>query len=92
MPAPVSGWIVALIVAVTPVVLSVLDYLFTLFGAKIPSWLKPILAMALGAAATYLSGLSLADPMLAALVGLAVAGLRQVVTWLGRAANVAFFK
>jgi hypothetical protein len=92
MPTPVNDWLIALIVAVTPVVLSVIDYLFTLFGAKIPSWLKPILAMALGAAATFLAGLTIANPLIAALVGLAAAGIRQVIVWLGRAANIQFFQ
>lgn len=85
MPAPINEWLIALIVAVTPVVLSGIDWVFTQFGAKIPSWLKPPLAVGLGAAATLLSGLAVANPVLAALVGLAVAGIRQVVVWLGRA-------
>jgi len=83
--APFQEWLIALIVAVTPILLSIIDWLFTAFGAKIPSWAKPIAALALGTAASFLSSLVIANPALAALVGLAVAGIRQVVVWLGRA-------
>ena len=86
-----TNWIVMAIVALTPVVLMVIDWAFGKFGTIIPSWVKPILVTGLGAVVTLLSGIVTADPLKVALIALACAGIRQIVVWLGRAANLKFF-
>jgi hypothetical protein len=88
---PFQEWLIALVIAVTPVFVTVIDWLFTTFGAKIPSWVKPIVAVGLGAALSFLSTLVVANPLLAVVISLACAGIRQVIVWLGRAAGVAYF-
>lgn len=80
---PYQEWILAAIVALTPVVVQILDWIVDQFKATMPSWLKPLLATALGAFATYLAGLTVGDPILAALVGLAAIGIREIVVRLG---------
>jgi hypothetical protein len=82
---PINEWIIAAIVAITPVVVAGLKWLAATYVGKLPAWLKPILAMALGALAAYMSGVVVANPMLAAVIGMAVIGLREIVVQLGRA-------
>lgn len=82
---PVNEWLVALIIAVMPVLTQVVLYLFGLVSIKIPSWIKPILATALGFLALYLEGLAVSNPVLAALAAGAAVMLRQIVVKLGEA-------
>jgi hypothetical protein len=93
-PVPVNDWLIALIIAVTPVLVMILDWGLNAIDAAhlLPSWAKPILATALGAALTYLSGITTDNALVMTAIGLAAVGLRQVIVWLGRAANVRFFK
>ena len=85
MPVPVSSWLVAAIVALTPIVVMIIDWAFAQFGQDIPSWLKPILATALGALATWLAGVTFANPVYLALAGMATIGLREILDQLGQA-------
>lgn len=82
---PVTDWLVALIVAVTPVVVGILSWAMKTYGHLIPSWLKPILATGLGAALAYLSGVVTANPILIAVIGMATIGLREIINQLGQA-------
>lgn len=82
---PINDWVVAAIVALTPVLMSVIDWLAATYLRAIPAWAKPVIVSGLGAALTVLSGLSVTDPIQLALIGLACAGIRQVVVWFGRA-------
>lgn len=88
VPAAVNEWLIAAIVALTPVVVMILKSVGEQFVDKIPSWIKPIVAMLIGALAAYLSGLTVANPLIGALIGLAVIGFREIVVQLGRAAGV----
>lgn len=88
VPVPMNDWIVGVIIAVTPIIVAVLKWIVTNFKAKLPSWLVPLIAMALGALAAYLGGLTVANPMLAAVIGMAVIGLREIVVELGRALGI----
>ncbi len=86
VPAPpVNDWLVSAIVALTPVVVAALVWLTEAFKSKIPSWLKPLLAMGLGALAAYLSGVVVDNVLLQAVIGLATIGLREIVVRLGQA-------
>lgn len=85
VPVPVKEWLVALIIAVTPVVVSVLAYVVNLFKSKMPSWLKPLLATGLGALAAYLGTVVSDNPLLMAAIGLAAIGLREIVNQLTKA-------
>jgi len=85
---PGKEWLLLAVVALTPVVVTIIDWLATTYAGNIPPWIKPILATALGSALTYLGGLTTGDPLMIAVIGLAVAGIRQVVVHLGRAAGV----
>lgn len=85
---PTNDWIVAAIVAITPVVVAALKWLAATYGNKLPSWLKPLLAMGLGALAAYLSGVVVGNPLAMAAIGLAVIGLREIVVQLGRVAGI----
>ena len=85
---PVSAWVVALVVAVTPVVVMVIDWLLSNFGAQIPALIKPILATALGALGSYLAGVNVADPVIMALIGLASIGVREIIDQLGKVTGV----
>ncbi len=82
-PPPFKEWGAALVVAVTPLVLVVLDWLFGQLSASIPVWLKPILVSIFSAGVTYLGGVVTSDILLLALIGLATAGLNELIQKLG---------
>jgi hypothetical protein len=84
VPVPINDWVIAAIVAFTPVVVAILDWVVSNFGSKMPSWLKPIVAIGLGALASSLAGIVTANPIVAALVGLAAIGLREIVSQLSK--------
>ena len=82
---PGKEWAVAAVVALTPVIIQIIDWAATYYETAIPAWVKPIAASVLGAALTYFGGFTSGDPLVLALVGLAVAGIRQVLVHIGRA-------
>ena len=82
---PVQDWIVAAIVALTPVGVAILKYGAGVVNKEIPSVLLPIIASAAGALVAYLSGLSLSDPVWLAVVGFATVGLREFIDQLKKA-------
>jgi len=85
VPVPVNEWLLALIVAVTPVVVTILAWLTNQFKGKMPPWLKPLLATGLGALAAYLGAVASDNPLLMAVIGLASIGLREIVNQLNKA-------
>ena len=85
VPAPVNDWLVAAIVALTPVVVMILSWLTDTFKGKMPSWLKPLLATGLGAVLAYLGSVTVDSPLLVAIIGMATVGLREIIVRLGQA-------
>ena len=86
---PGKEWAVLAIVALTPVIVQIIDWGFSQIDADIPSWVKPTLSTALGSLLTYLANVAPNDPVVVALVGLATAGIRQVLVHFGRAFRTA---
>lgn len=82
--APVAAWIVLAITGLTPVLVSFIGWLFDAFGSKLQPWLKPLLATGLGALGAFLAGITVTDPVKAALLGLATIGVREIVSQLGQ--------
>ena len=81
---PYNDWIVAAIIALTPVFVTVLDWLLGKADSEIPSWVKPLLASGAGSLIAYLATLQSSDPILIAAIGLATIGLREIVNQFGQ--------
>ncbi len=83
--APVKIWVAAAIVALTPLVISILGWVYETYVAALPAYVKAIAATILGGALAYLTALQTQDIVLAAIVGMACIGLRDWISKLGRA-------
>lgn len=82
---PGKEWAVAAIIALTPVIVQIIDWLISQIEVDIPAWVKPTLSTALGSLLAWLGGVVTNDPLLIAAIGLATAGIRQVLVHFGRA-------
>jgi hypothetical protein len=89
MQPPINDWLVALIVAVTPIVVAILSWVADRYKDGLPSWSKPIIATVLGSALAYLGSVVSDNPILIAVIGMASIGLREILVRLAQA--VGFF-
>lgn len=85
---PTHDWLVAAVVALTPVVVNILVYFVQMYTAQIPAWVKQLVALGGSTLVTYLGSLVVSDPLMVALVGLATLGLHAIINELGKATGL----
>lgn len=91
MNPPINEWLVAAIVALTPVIVGILVWVTDSFKSSIPPWVKPLVATGIGSLITLLGTVVTDNPVLIAVIGLATVGLREVVVRLGDALGLRKF-
>lgn len=80
-PAPTTSPVLALMLTLIPVLVPLIIALGKFAVPKIPSWILPILAPAIGALIDYLTSLGVgghASPIASALLGAAGVGVREI--------------
>lgn len=85
---PTQDWIIAAIVALTPVVTNILVWVVQKYDVTVPAWIKQFLTLGLSALATYVGGLAVANPVAAALLAFAAVALHAIVNELSKATGL----
>ena len=88
LAVPSTEWIVAAIVALTPVIVNIIVWFAQKYTPTIPAWIKQLVALGLSALATYLGGVVVADPMLAAVIALASLGIHALINEFSKATGI----
>ena len=85
---PTNDWIIAVIVALTPVLTNILVYFAEKYSPVIPAWIKQLLTVALSQLVAYIGGLTATDPVIAALLSLAAVALHSIINEWGKASGL----
>jgi hypothetical protein len=85
---PYNDWVVAAIVALTPILTNIIVYFVQLYSAKIPAWVKQVITFALSTLVTYIAGLTSTNPEIAALLAFFAVAVHAIINELSKASGL----